>query len=391
VFVYIAATVSSSVPRDRDHDRMPDSWERNHQLAPTIPSAGRDPDGDRLSNRHELRLRTHPRQADTDRDHLRDGAEVRRFHTNPRRRDTDGDGFRDRCELRKGTNPRKRRSRPKRRCSKSPQAPPRDLRPPTDLAPGPSGGPTTPTGGFPDASNTGPTGSLTPVPGNVALNTPGMVYANRDVSGCIDVNATNVTIRNVRVICNHDNPIWLNSGSNLLVEDTEYTCGIDPIGRAGIGDRDYTLRRVHAHGCENLAWANSNVLIEDSFFDVDVPYDPVRDPHTDALQIVGSNNVTVRHNRIYGDYRGPQLGQFGNAAITTAASGENNLLIENNLLAGGGYTLYCAERDDWTNYVVRNNRFSTVFTPKVGGWGPWVWCRAEDGGGNVYHETGKPL
>ena len=121
VFAYLAATVSASAPRDRDHDRLPDRWERKHHLSTTKPSARRDPDGDRLSNRRELRLRTHPRRADTDRDRLRDGAEVRRFHTNPRKRDTDGDGFRDRCELRKGTNPRKRRSRPKRRCSSSPR------------------------------------------------------------------------------------------------------------------------------------------------------------------------------------------------------------------------------------------------------------------------------
>jgi Glycosyl hydrolases family 16 len=123
VFAYLAATVTAVTPRDRDDDRLPDRWERNHHLSPTRPSARRDPDGDHLNNRRELRLRIHPRRADTDRDRLRDGAEVRRFHTNPRKRDTDGDGFRDWCELRKDTNPRKRRSRPKRRCSKSPQMP----------------------------------------------------------------------------------------------------------------------------------------------------------------------------------------------------------------------------------------------------------------------------
>jgi hypothetical protein len=130
VLAYLAATVSAGAPRDRDHDRLPDRWERKHHLSPTTPSAKRDPDRDRLKNRRELRLRTHPRRADTDRDRLRDGAEVRRFHTNPRKRDTDGDGFRDRCELRKGTNPRKRRSHPKRRCSKAPQEPPTHLAPP---------------------------------------------------------------------------------------------------------------------------------------------------------------------------------------------------------------------------------------------------------------------
>ncbi len=131
VFAYLATTAGAA--SDRDHDRLPDRWERNHHLSATTPSAKRDPDGDRLNNRRELRLRTHPRRADTDRDRLPDGAEVRRFHTNPRKRDTDGDGFSDRCELRKGTNPRKRRSRPKRQCSKSPQTPPRD---PALLPPG---------------------------------------------------------------------------------------------------------------------------------------------------------------------------------------------------------------------------------------------------------------
>jgi beta-glucanase (GH16 family) len=129
--------VSAGAPRDRDQDGLPDRWERKNHLSPTTPSAKRDPDGDHLSNRRELRLRTYPRRADTDRDRLRDGAEVRRFHTNPRKRDTDGDGFRDRCELRKGTNPRKRRSHPKRRCSKALQEPPRHLAPPPP-EPGPS-------------------------------------------------------------------------------------------------------------------------------------------------------------------------------------------------------------------------------------------------------------
>ncbi len=129
VLAYLATTPSAAAPRDRDHDRLPDRWERKHHLSPTTSSANRDPDRDHLSNRREPRLRTHPRRADTDRDRLRDGAEVRRFHTNPRKRDTDGDGFRDRCELRKGTNPRKRRSHPKRHCSKAPQEAPRDVAP----------------------------------------------------------------------------------------------------------------------------------------------------------------------------------------------------------------------------------------------------------------------
>jgi Bacterial TSP3 repeat len=106
---YIAPTTGAAAPRDRDHDRLPDRWERRHDLSPTKPNGKRDPDGDHLRNRREFRIRTHPKRADTDRDRLRDGAEVRRFHTNPRKRDTDGDGLSDWREIRRlHTNPRKR-------------------------------------------------------------------------------------------------------------------------------------------------------------------------------------------------------------------------------------------------------------------------------------------
>jgi hypothetical protein len=86
VLAYIATSATAAAPRDRDHDRLPDRWETKHHLSTAIPSAKRDPDSDHLNNRREFRLHTHPRRADTDRDGLRDGAEVRRFHTNPRKR-----------------------------------------------------------------------------------------------------------------------------------------------------------------------------------------------------------------------------------------------------------------------------------------------------------------
>src|SRR3712207_5929006 len=53
--------------RDRDHDRLPDAWERRYGLSTTEPSARGDRDRDRLSNGREYRLRTNPRRRDTDR------------------------------------------------------------------------------------------------------------------------------------------------------------------------------------------------------------------------------------------------------------------------------------------------------------------------------------
>jgi len=102
-----------AVVRDRDHDRLPDRWERRHSLSTRKASAKGDPDHDRLTNLREYRLRTNPRRADTDGDGLRDRAEVVRWRTNPRRADTDRDGYSDGAEVRAGTNPRDPTSHPR--------------------------------------------------------------------------------------------------------------------------------------------------------------------------------------------------------------------------------------------------------------------------------------
>jgi hypothetical protein len=68
-----------------------------------------------------------------------------------------------------------------------------------------------------------------------------------------------------------------------------------------------------------------------------------------------------------------------------------NVLIENNLLAGGAYTLYCSIGFKGVDYRVVENRFSRKFSTKVGFYGPASDCGDEVQSGNVYHETGRPL
>ena len=77
-------------------------------MAATASKGDRDRDG--LTNRQERKLKTNPRKADTDRDTLRDGREVKTLKTNPRKADTDGDGVKDGVEVRDGFDPRDRDS-----------------------------------------------------------------------------------------------------------------------------------------------------------------------------------------------------------------------------------------------------------------------------------------
>ena len=95
----LASPALASGPRparatDRNHDGLPDSWERHFHLTLRVNQARRNPDHDGLNNLQEFRDRTNPRKADTDGDGIRDGAEMR-LGLNPRSRDSNHDGVED--------------------------------------------------------------------------------------------------------------------------------------------------------------------------------------------------------------------------------------------------------------------------------------------------------
>src|SRR3954452_22161584 len=61
--------------KDRNHDRIPDRWEKRHNLSLTVNQAGHDQDGDHLRNRGEFLAGDNPRDRDSDDDGVMDGNE----------------------------------------------------------------------------------------------------------------------------------------------------------------------------------------------------------------------------------------------------------------------------------------------------------------------------
>ena len=130
--VGLAALQILDMSTDGDSDTLPDAWELEHGLDPTLASdAAFDPDEDQLDNAGEFAQRSHPRDADSDNDRLLDGVETNtgifvdasntgtspihadtdldeisdfdeintdHFRTDPTLADTDGDGVSDGTE-----------------------------------------------------------------------------------------------------------------------------------------------------------------------------------------------------------------------------------------------------------------------------------------------------
>jgi hypothetical protein len=61
--------------KDRNHDRIPDRWEKRHKLSLTVDQARHDQDGDHLRNRAEFLAGDNPRDRDSDDDGVMDGHE----------------------------------------------------------------------------------------------------------------------------------------------------------------------------------------------------------------------------------------------------------------------------------------------------------------------------
>ena len=217
------------------------------------------------------------------------------------------------------------------------------------------------------------------------ISSAGTIVEKKLINGCITVNAPNVIIRESKIFCS--GTAINNNSTGLLVEDSEISCK-DTRGTA-LTSQNFTARRINAYGCENVIWAETNVLIEDSYLHDPIDYDPATDPHTDTIQIPSGKNIKIRNNTVLGNYANQQ--SFGNSAITVGGN-TVDITIDGNLLAGGGYTVYCNQPGRGTNFRITNNHFSRILVSTVGGFGPWTECKDESQvTGNVYHETGQAL
>jgi hypothetical protein len=247
--------------------------------------------------------------------------------------------------------------------------------------------------GFPDATNTGVRSGtkLAPVNGTVTLSKPGAVLENKLVTGSITVTAPNVTIRNVKLVATDPSYGirsfgWQNNTSGLRIEDVE----IDLNGNEdtkGIGFDNYTATRVWFHNGLDCAHVGENVTITDSFCDLP-RLRPGSDAHADGFQSDGGANQVLRHNTI----RNPN-GQTSAILMSTNTDAIDNVVIDHNLMSGGGYTVYCGTDEGGvaTRTTYTNNVISREFFGRGGRWGPTTWCNeVATSGGNVWDGNYKP-
>lgn len=213
--------------------------------------------------------------------------------------------------------------------------------------------------GWPDATNTGykHTGVTLSNSGTITVTKDGTVIDSVNVTGCIVVQASNVTIRRSKITATCFNGIEIRDWTgpkNLLIEDVEIdgSTADNCIAHGG-----YTARRVNLYGCADGAKISDNTTIEDSYVHGLLNGG---DCHCDAFQSMGGGNMILRHNNldVIGSNAGLMLGdEFGKLGV---------IVVDRNRFAGGNFGIYGGWNQQTqttpTSLAITNNTFAGPFT-----------------------------
>ena len=258
-------------------------------------------------------------------------------------------------------------------------------------------------GSWPSASNTGASGALTTVNGDVTLSTTGQVYANMRVKGTLTVTACNVTIRNVEVDSGEpftgDNTpdlfaIWLQQSAacGTTIDHVSTITSSDPNVYVTTSIRDarggpVTITNSKLIGAQLGILGMSSGTIRGNYIELG---QNMRGDHNDAIQGDGASNLTIDHNTLLNPND-----QTSALALYTEYGNNTNIMVSNNLMAGGGFTCYCgdgATQNDGTparavNVSFVNNVFWRKYYPDAGHFGSGRAYNPAGGGrwvNNVY-------
>jgi hypothetical protein len=268
--------------------------------------------------------------------------------------------------------------------------------------------------GYPDESNTGVAAgkTLIKIPqdktsgpgwtwdprGWVSISGAGAVFDGYAVNATVDVVANNVTIRNTRIVVGGETfGIALRHVQDTTIEDSEVTAPDAAQERLMVAIKDIygdssgtrILRSDISHASTGVQIEAG--LIQDNYIH---SLGKTGDDHVNGTTSNGgTSSLVLRHNTVFN-----QHSQTDAISLFQDFGPQANRIIDNNLLAGGGYTIYAGanpgKETTATNIKVTNNRISRMYYPRGGFYGPLAAYVSGSGNtftGNVWDDTGSAI
>jgi hypothetical protein len=263
---------------------------------------------------------------------------------------------------------------------------------------------------WPSRADTGASGPLTTVTGDVVLSRNGQVYQNMKVLGTLSVTACDVTIRNVEV--DTGEPYTGDSTPDLFAIwlQQSATCGVT-IDRVSVitdsAPNVYVTTSIRDARGSPVTITNSKLIgaqlgilgmasgtIRGNYVELGPN---MRGDHNDAIQGDGASNLVIDHNTLLNPND-----QTSALALYTEYGNNTNVTVSGNLMAGGGFACYCGDgvsQNDGSaaravNVSFVNNVFWRKYFPDAGHFGAGRAYNSAGGGrwvGNVYMNANGTL
>jgi hypothetical protein len=269
---------------------------------------------------------------------------------------------------------------------------------------------------YPAATTTGvPSGTtLKSVPGQVSSGTgwqyvasnsevtvtgTGAVLSGLSIPYTVEIDASNVTIKNVQIVTGGSFAIDLRHTTGVTIENSTISGTNATTGRVNVaiddvyGDSTGMTIKDNNISLFRTAMQVSAGLVEGNYI-----HDPgfIAGDHTNGIVTNGGTTpMTIEDNTIFNS-----LGQTDAISIDATAGGVAvaNKTIENNFLAGGGYSIYGGDgpsTNPTSNIVITGNRFGQLYFAKGGQFGAVAYYNHAGTGntwsGNIWDTTGQTI
>jgi hypothetical protein len=268
---------------------------------------------------------------------------------------------------------------------------------------------------YPDVTNTGvPSGTtLESVPSqvssgpgwyynaagnNVIVNVNGTVLSGLYIPYNLVINASNVTVNNVQVVNAGNFGISLTHTTGVTIENSTISGQNSTTGRVGSAIDDvYGDSTGMVIKDNNISSFKTAIQISTGLAEGNYIHDPgyLAGDHTNGFYVNGGTQpLTIEDNTIF-----DSLNQTDAINLDAGTSGVPvaNKTIENNFLAGGGYTIYGGDAlgNPTSNIVIKGNRFGQLYYAKSGQYGSVSYFDPTGTGnvwsGNSWDTTGQTI
>ncbi len=246
--------------------------------------------------------------------------------------------------------------------------------------------------GWPGSTNTGvPAGTtLSTYAGPTTISTNGTVIDGKQINGNLTINAQNVTIKNSFISYSGgggggSGAIKILSGATATIDHVEVNGNSIVHSCIWHEGSSVTITYVKCHDIEDgiFSWADTgnadsgnNLTMEKTYiYNLNATES---NGHWDGYQTEGAVNLVLRHNTFRTLTNGTSA-----IAIWNGQKTSDNILADDNLIKGGGFSVYAQDYSPseaspaggfvMTNVRFTNNKFSNVDSGCVGDYGVWFF------------------